>query len=107
MATDERIMMSNPNTGREAVRIRVAMYEPVRDAILTALAELDAVPFSALRSEVERRTPGELWEDASVGWYTTVVKLHLEASGLLTRDGSPQVLRLTDDGRAALDAGLP
>ena len=87
-------MMKNPNTGRDDVRIRRDMYEPVRDAIVAAVEEAGVLPFADLASEVERRTPAELWDDASVGWYTTSVKLHLEATDVLVREGSPQKLRL-------------
>ena len=100
--SDERIMMKNPNTGRDDLRIRVAVYEPVRDAILGAIDEAGELTNSKLRAEVEARTPAELWEENSVGWFTTTVKLHLEANGWLVKEGSPQVLTLTDAGRAEL-----
>jgi DNA-binding transcriptional ArsR family regulator len=101
MPAEDRVMLQNPNTGTDDVRIRRALYEPVRAAILDAVAEAGGIPFSALRAEVERRTPATLWDDASVGWYTTAVKLDLEAKGLLTRSGSPQVLELSPAGQAA------
>jgi hypothetical protein len=77
------------------------MYDPVRKAILQALSERD-VPFSELRAEITHRTPSELWDNASVGWYTTTVKLDIEARGLISRKGSPQILSLTAAGRTAL-----
>lgn len=93
---DDRITLRNPNTGRDGTRIRVEIYEPVRQAILDALAESPGVAFGELSGEVERRTDPGLWEQASVGWYTTSVKLDLEARGLLRRDGSPQRLYRTE-----------
>ncbi len=92
--SDERIMMKNPNTGRDDCRIKVAIYEPTRDAILDAVGEAGELRYSELASEVERRTPPELWEANSVGWFTATVKLHLEAEGVIARKGSPQVLSL-------------
>ena len=65
--TDERIAMLNPKTGEEDTRIRVAMYEPVKAAILETLAELGEVSFKDLRVEVEKRTSPELWLAASPG----------------------------------------
>ncbi len=103
--SDERIMMKNPNTGRDDLRIRREMYEPVKAAILAAIADAGSLAFADLRDQVEARTPAPLWTDASVGWYTTSVKLHLEATGLLSRSGSPQILELTDAGRTALSEG--
>ena len=100
---DDRIMMHNPNTGREDSTIAVAMYEPVRDAILAAVDDEPGMRFmDDLFHAVEDRTDPELWADASVKWFTTTVKLHLEATGLLERHGSPQQLTLTDEGRSAL-----
>lgn len=97
----ERITMNNPNTGRTDGTIAASMYHPVRRAILDALAEHDGLRFGDLRAEVEARTDANLWETASPGWYTTTVKLDLEARGLLRRDGSPQRLHLTPAGDEA------
>lgn len=94
MMTDERIMMKNPNTGRDDCRIKVSIYEPTRDAILDAIGEAGELPYSQLADEVERRTPAQLWRDNSVGWFTATVKLHLEAEGHLVKKGSPQMLSL-------------
>ncbi len=97
--TDDRITMKNPNTGRDDTRIRRVMYEPVRAAILAAVAEAGELEFQDLRNEVERRTPAGLWDNASVGWYTTTVKLDLEARGEIERvpRSSPQRLRRPAD----------
>ena len=90
----ERVTMQNPNTGRDDGTIAKRMYDPVRAAILDAIGDAGTLPFAQLPAEVEARTPPELWEDASLGWYTTTVKLDLEAKGLIEREGSPQQLRL-------------
>ena len=103
MSDDDRIMMKNPNTGRDDRRISVSIYEPVSQAILAALAEGPRTN-SELYDEVERRTPHDMWKDASVNWYTTSVKLHLEATKMLAKKGSPQVLSITDAGRAAMQS---
>lgn len=99
---DDRIMMKNANTGRDGTRIRVAIYEPVRDAILAALDDADSLVLAELGEQVEARTDPEIWANASVMWYTMTVKLHLEAIGLLTKSGSPQQHQLTDLGRKEL-----
>ena len=91
---DERIMMQNPNTGRDDCRIKVAIYEPTRAAILEAIGETGELANAQLIEEVERRTPAELWKDNSVMWFTTTVKLHLEATGEIVKHGSPQILTL-------------
>lgn len=88
------MVLENPNTGRTDGTIARTFYDPVRQAILAAVGEAGQLALSQLRAEVERRTPADLWDDASVGWYTTAVKLDLEAKGLIVKEGSPQVLRL-------------
>ena len=45
-----------------------------------------------------------MWETSSVAWFTTTVKLHLEATELLQKRASPQILSLTDAGYAAIDS---
>lgn len=99
---NERVVMQNPNTGKEDGTIAREMYEPVRAAILTALTEEGDIAFADLKAAILKRTPSKMWENASPGWYTTTVKLDVEARGLITRQGSPQVLRLTEKGKEAL-----
>jgi len=91
----DRVVLENPNTGSTDGTIARSFYDPVRDAILAAIGEAGQLPFAELRAEVERRTRPGLWEDSSVGWYTTTVKLDLEAKGLIEKEGSPQILRLS------------
>ncbi len=73
-------------------------------------AILDAVPgdepglrFMDLSKEVEQRAPRRLFENASVNWYTTTVKLDLEARGLIRRvpGVSPQRLVRGDADESA------
>lgn len=91
---DERVVMDNPNTGRTDGTIARSFYDPVRAAIIEAIDEAGTLAFADLREAVEQRTPPEMWDDASVGWYTTTVKLDLEAKGIIEKEGSPQILRL-------------
>ena len=90
-----KVQMQHPE-GRKAPSIEESMYAPVRAAILDAVpATGDGVPFRDLSQEVAARTPAEMWEHASLGWYTTVVKLDLEAREEIYRvpDVVPQRLR--------------
>jgi hypothetical protein len=98
-----RITLLNPNTGRSDKTIARTLYRPVKMAILTAVGESDGLRFSHLSDEIENRTDPELWKEHKVRWYTTSVKLDLEARGFLVRHGSPQRLRLTDAGRSELE----
>lgn len=82
---DERIQTEHPDPDKEGVNIRVEIYDPVKAAILAAVDEYGEVAFGDLAAEVEARTDAAIWADASVGWYTTSVKLDLEARGLIER----------------------
>jgi hypothetical protein len=90
----ERIQTLHPDEGKVGVNIERHKYESVRDAILAAIAERGQVPFKKLAGEVTARLPQGF--DGSVGWYTTTVKLDLEARGLIERlpGKSPQVLQM-------------
>lgn len=89
----ERIMTLHP-AGKQGVNIDKAKYDVVRQAILDSLAEQGEIPFSRLGEAVSARLSEPF--DGSIGWYTTTVKLDLEARGELDRvpGKSPQVVRL-------------
>jgi hypothetical protein len=85
-AVSDRVQCRHPDPAKSAPSIDRGMYEVTRDAILAAVPmEGEGLPFAGLAGEVERRTPPGTWATASVGWYTTLVKLDLEARGVLQR----------------------
>jgi hypothetical protein len=84
----ERVATRNPNTGRPGPRIARERYEPLRSAILrTAPARESGLTFGELLRGVKPLLPAAPFRGASVSWYFTVVKLDLEARGLLRRVG--------------------
>ena len=89
---NERIMTQHP-AGKRGVNIDRDKYEQIREAILATLEKVDDLPFQKLPPAVARKLPNF---DGSVSWYTTTVKLDLEARGLIERipDSTPQRLRL-------------
>jgi hypothetical protein len=89
----ERIITLHPD-GKHGVNIDRAKYDLIRQAILDSLAQRGEIPFGELSAAVAASLAGPF--DGSVGWYTTTVKLDLEARGLVERvpGRSPQVLRL-------------
>lgn len=95
----KRVMTRHPDPTKQGTRIDGAVYEAVKQAILEASKDMGeaGVAFSELPDEVARRTDPDLWTDRSVGWYTTTVKLDLEARGLIRRSNgrSPQRVHLT------------
>jgi hypothetical protein len=85
-AVSERVQCRHPDPAKSAPSIARLLYDVTRAAILDAVpVRGEGLPFAALPGEVERRTPPGTWATASVGWYTTVVKLDLEARGVLLR----------------------
>jgi hypothetical protein len=93
----KRIQLLHPDPDKSAPRIDLWKYRAVKSAILLALSADPTVRFSALPDIVRTNlSPDEVEKLGSVSWYTTSVKLDLEARGLLERiPGSrPQALRL-------------
>lgn len=90
----EKILTLHPE-GKQGVNIDRAKYDAVRGALIAVLAENGTTPFSELSGRIAARLPDF---DGSVGWYTTTVKLDLEARGEIERvpGKSPQQVRLTE-----------
>ncbi len=88
----ERILTQHPQ-GKLGTNIEKTKYDVVRDAILRAIREQEEIPFSELPAAVEKNLTNF---EGSIGWYTTTVKLDLEARGEIEQvpKQSPQVLRL-------------
>ena len=94
MSQNGRILALHPDPKKQGVRIDRHKYETIKAAILAAIAGARELPFSQLADAVEARLTAPF--DGSIGWYTTTVKLDLEARGLIERvpDKQPQHLRL-------------
>ncbi|MCA9952455.1 MAG: hypothetical protein KDE48_22550 [Anaerolineales bacterium] len=91
--TEEKIMTLHPE-GKQGVNISKAKYDQIKGAVLSVLTAEGEVRFKDLPAAVDKALEGEF--DGSIGWYTTSVKLDLEARGLIERipKSSPQLLRL-------------
>ena len=75
---DERVEALHPDPKKKGTRISKEILDAVP-------GEEPGLRFMDLSREVEQRAPERLFETASVGWYTTTVKLDLEARGLIKR----------------------
>lgn len=95
-----KIQLKHPDPAKSAPRISSKKYEPVKSAIMRAVGEQEeGILFRDLPGRVgELLSASELENLGSVGWYTTTVKLDLEARGLIERvpGSNPQRLRLSD-----------
>jgi hypothetical protein len=91
------VQTRNVNPGVGGLRIDREKYEKVKAAILKVVPMNDAgIPFKDLPKAVARVLGEKLGPvRGSVSWYTTVVKLDLEARGLIERipASRPQRLR--------------
>lgn len=89
----EKILTLHPE-GKRGIHIDRDRYDAVRSAILAVLADDAVVAFAELSGRVAARLPDF---DGSYGWYTTTVKLDLEARGEIERvpGKGPQQLRLS------------
>jgi hypothetical protein len=93
---DDRILTRNITKGAAGKRISRALYDATRAGILALLpARGEGMLFTDLMKAMKRRVPPDVFAGASVPWYTTTVKLDLEARGLIERvpGAHPQRLR--------------
>jgi hypothetical protein len=85
---DERkIQLQHPDSSKQMGRISKTKYEMVSKAILDLIPE-DEIGFrfkDLAEAVAGSLTPEQLEVLGSVGWYTTSVKLDLEARGLIER----------------------
>lgn len=97
MRSDERFQCLHPDPGKEAPRISADKYHLIRKILLEVIPSGEqGVPFSGLDQRVAQRlTQEQIAGLGSVGWYTTVVKLDLEARGEIERlpGVKPQLIR--------------
>lgn len=92
----EKIMTLHPQ-GKAGVNIDKAKYDTIRIAILAAILDNGGeIAFKELATAVTDHLSFPF--AGSIGWYTTTVKLDLEARGEIERipKTSPQRLRLKD-----------
>ncbi len=101
MMAEDRVACQNPDPEKQGTRILRWKYELVTDAIFSALAKRPGgFPFRDLPTYVRSCLTREDAESlGSVSWYTTVVKLDLEARGRIERipDSKLQLLRVAGD----------
>jgi hypothetical protein len=83
----ERIEAIHPDPEKAGVRILRWKYDAVRKAILEVVPkEEPGLPFKELSGQVRSSLPKQALADlGSVSWYTTTVKLDLEARGEIAR----------------------
>lgn len=91
----DKIMTLHPMLGKTGVNISKQKYDLLRDTITEIVREHGQITFTDLLNEARQRLAEE---DASVSWYTTTVKLDLEARHILRceRGNRQQRIRLVE-----------
>lgn len=94
--SEDRVQTRHPDPTKSMPAIDCWKYEAVRKAILTAVPEKgEGLPFKELPGRVRGSLDAESLRDlGSVSWYTTTVKLDLEARGELKRVPASRPQRL-------------
>ncbi|GAB4327551.1 MAG: hypothetical protein Kow0010_11080 [Dehalococcoidia bacterium] len=103
-ARREIVEALNVNHPGSRTPVDAAKYRAVREAMLRAVPATDeGIAFQELPAAVQKQLPGgRIPGGGSIGWYTTTVKLDLEARGLIERipGSNPQRLRRTPNREA-------
>lgn len=97
--SEERVQTLHPDPDKQGLSVVKWKYEAVRQLILDAVpADGEGIAFSQLPTVVREGLEPQLLQDlGSVNWYTTSVKLDLEARG--------EIRRLPGRGRQRLVRG--
>ncbi|MEM7335244.1 MAG: hypothetical protein AAF490_24415 [Chloroflexota bacterium] len=98
MSQSEMMEALHPDPNKNGTRVTKATFEAYREAILKVIPTDDeGIQFVDLSKAAEPHVSKELLENTSIGWWTTVVKLDLEARGIIERvpgKGRQRVRRL-------------
>ena len=93
----DKIQLIHPDPEKSAPRIELKKYTMVKNALIEGIPEDEpGVPFMDLFQIVEDRlSEDELQYLGSLNWYTTTLKLDLEARGIIERipGSKPQRVR--------------
>ncbi|HLP36192.1 DUF6958 family protein [Lacibacter sp.] len=82
-ATSKKIIVTHPVTGTER-KFDVAIYEPVKAAILQSLKGSKGKTFTELTDDVVKIIRKQMPEfKGSIPWYTISIRLDLETKGIV------------------------
>ena len=88
MGKPEMFEALHPDPAKQGTRVTKATYDLYRTALLAVIpADEEGIEFGQLREAVIPYLPADIVESTSPGWWTTTVKLDLEARGLIERTG--------------------
>lgn len=96
----EMVEALHPDPSKRSTRCNRRAYEAYRRALLAVIPDTEeGIAFGELRRAVQPHLSEEVSAETSAGWWTTTVKLDLEARGLIERvpGRRPQRLRRTGE----------
>lgn len=89
----------HPDPNKQGTRVTKAYYDAYRAALLEVIpTTAEGIFFSDLSDAVQAHVPDDILAQTSPGWWSTTVKLDLEARGLIERvqmPGKQRVRRIT------------
>ena len=84
--TKEMFQALHPDPDKQGTRVTKATYDVYKEALLKVIPGTpEGIEFMSLSKAVKPHVPSEVLETTSAGWWTTVLKLDLEARGLIER----------------------
>ena len=91
---EAKILARHPDKTKQGVNISKEKYDTIREQIIAALGGGKELTLKELIAAVKKQLKGKF--DGSISWYTTVVKLDLEARKVIERapGSKPQRIRL-------------
>ena len=90
MSKKEKVEMMealHPDPTKNGTRVTKSTYEAYREAMLNVVSQQDeeGIAFMDLKGAMEPHVSEDLLANSSISWWTTVVKLDLEARGVIER----------------------
>jgi hypothetical protein len=91
---EAKVYARHPDQAKQGVNISKTKYDAIRQQIIAALGGGKELTLKELIAAVKKPLKGKF--DGSISWYTTVVKLDLEARKVIERapESKPQRIRL-------------
>ena len=98
-----KITCRTPTSGKKATKIDRWKYDVIRSAIMNVLhREENGVLFKDLPTLVAKEISDDIKARlGSISWYTTTVKLELEVSGEIKREGGSKPQRVVTKNQNA------
>lgn len=85
---DYKILTLNPDPNKKGVSIDKTRYDFIRKNILDLLRDEGLMGAVALVNQMDMRLGGDSKVGYSIGWYTTAIRLDLEARSQVVYDRS-------------------